>query len=373
VSSSAPNVHSLRIERAAEPPPRRHRGALIGAAVVALLIGGVWLGARLWNRPPIVEVATVHREAERRPAAVLSAGGYVIADPTVSIAVKVSGRVQFVGPREGDRVEKGELLIRLDDGERRAQLALARADNNQALRDLERVERLAKRGYASEAERDALVSRVDVTRAQLQLAQAALAHAAIESPIDGTVISRKVEVGEVVNPGVPGAEPLLRLADLERIYVEIDLQETDLGRLKVGQRARVRPDAYPDRTYAAYLEEIAPSANRQKGTVRLKVRVEEPDPYLRVDLAAKVEMLEDAEVAEQPPRTILPRAALRNEKGETVAYVVQDGRLRRKRVTTGSDAEDGIEVRSGVAPGDRVVIKGESPLRDGMKVRVAGP
>jgi HlyD family secretion protein len=365
------NVASLRIERDAEPPRRRGR-ALWALPVVGLLGGGGWLLVRLVDRPMEVEVASVFREAERRPGTILTAGGYVIADPTVAIAAKVSGRVELVGPREGDRVKKGQVLLRLDDGERRAQLALARANRDQARRDLERTEKLAAGGFASPAERDDVRSRVEVTEAQLQLAEAALAYTAVGSPIDGTVISRKVEVGEVVNPGVPGAEPLLRVADLDRTYVEIDLQETDLGRLKQNQRARVRPDAYPERSYEAQLEEISPAANRQKGTVRLKVRVAKPDPFLRVDMAAKVEMIEDAEVAAQPPRTIVPRAALRAEQGRSVAYVVRGGVLWRRNVTPGEDAGTGVEVRDGLAAGDEVVVKSAVAPRDGQKVRIAG-
>ena len=118
----------------------------------------------------------------------------------------------------------------------------------------------------------------------------------IRSPINGVVLEKLVDPNELVVPqsfgGTRGpSTALIALADTKDLQVEIDLNEADLSKISLNQKCRVSPEAYPDKAYEGYVAEIAPEANRAKGTLQIKVQIREPDRYLTPELSAKVEFL----------------------------------------------------------------------------------
>jgi HlyD family secretion protein len=167
----------------------------------------------------------------------------------------------------------------------------------------ERINRLARTDIESDQARDDAILRLESARATLielegarQLAQAYVDWCTIRSPIDGVILEKLVDPDELVTPqsfgGTRGpSTALVALANPKDIQIEIDLNEVDLSKVSLTQRCRVSPEAYPEKVYDGYVKEIAPEANRSKGTLQIKVQVEDPDRFLTPELSARVDFL----------------------------------------------------------------------------------
>jgi HlyD family secretion protein len=220
--------------------------------------------------------------------------------------------VAWIGVRKGDPVKKGDVIVRLDESEYRARvleaegrLALAEANLVNGEANLKRLVDLEKRDVESQRAldearrvRDAAVAEVTMAKGQLALAQTYLDWCTIRAPIDGTILEKLVDPNELVVPQSFGGSrgpstAFVSLADLNDLQVEIDLNEADTPKVHLRQRCRISPEAYPDKRYAGYVVELAPEANRQKGTLQVKVQIEQPDRFLTPELTAKVEFLAD--------------------------------------------------------------------------------
>ncbi len=307
-----------RLRIAPEQKARRKRGPLAwGWGVGMLLVAGlaaVVLGHKSENKPatPPTPVATTPTTPPKPGDTVLTVSGYVIPRERIEISPKFMGTVVWIGVKKGDKVKKGEVLVRLEDTEYRArlleaqgQLALAEANLTNAEANLKRSLDLAAKNVDSAQAvddarrvRDAAAAQATIANGQVALAQTYLDWCTIRAPLDGVVLEKLVDPNELVVPqsygGTTGpSTALLAMADLNDLQVEIDLNEADTPRVHLNQRCRVSPEAYPDKTYGGYLAEIAPEANRQKGTLQVKVQIEKPDSFLTPELTAKVDFLAD--------------------------------------------------------------------------------
>ncbi|MFT3868134.1 MAG: efflux RND transporter periplasmic adaptor subunit [Nibricoccus sp.] len=240
----------------------------------------------------------------------LTVSGYIINRERIEISPRFQGVVKWIGVKKGDAVKKDQVVVLLDDAEQKARVAEIEGRLTNARVALERAElnhrrirELAARDVTSkEAEDEARLS-VDAARATiaeieggLSLAKAYLDWTVIRSPIDGVVLEKLAEPGELVTPqsfgGARGpSTAVLAVADLQDLQVEIDVNESDLAKISLGQRAQVSPEAYPDKHYEGVVAEISPEANRQKGTLQIKVQIKQPDRFLTPELTAKVEFL----------------------------------------------------------------------------------
>jgi HlyD family secretion protein len=441
-------LKSLRIDPAlkgAGKEPRRRRPwfYLLLAAVV---IGGglsLWL---LWLRggARAVEVLRVTPQAESPEssrAAVLTAGGYIVAHHKIQLSSKVIGKVAWIGVEKGDKVSQGQVLVRLEDQEYRARvdearavlasaearltelengsrpqeiargqadLALAEANLRNAKVTLDRTAQLVRDGVMTQQSLDDAQARYDVLRAQVEserktldllqigprreqieaqranvrTARAALDFALtqleateIRAPVSGTILERLVERGEMVTTSFVGdrgaKSSVVSLADLNDLQVEIDVSQADFARLRLGQYAVVVPEAYADRRYEGRLDEIAPEANRQKATVQVKVKVINPDQYLRPEMNAKVTFLSEeipfAAIA--PSRIIVPRRAVIERDGQPTVFVMQDGQAVARAVKLGAGDDTSVEVSSGLSANELLIVSDLDKLQAGEAVK----
>lgn len=312
----------LRID--AEKKTRRNKGpAVLIAIVVVFLVGALaaFLATRQGDRKPIpskdislagVAPAAVAAIPAKPGESVLTVSGYIIPRQRIEISPKFQGTVAWIGVKKGDRVKKGDVIVQLEDDEYRARvmeaegrLALAEANLTNAEINLKRQIQLANKDVESQRalddarrERDAAAAAVKAAKGQLALAQTYLDWCTIRAPIDGTILEKLVDPNELVVPQSFGGNrgpstALVSLADLNDLQVEIDLNEADTPKVRLQQRCRVSPEAYPDKAYTGYVAEIAPEANRQKGTLQVKVQIENPDQFLTPELTAKVDFLAD--------------------------------------------------------------------------------
>jgi HlyD family secretion protein len=378
---------------------------------------------------------------ENSPAAVLTAGGYIVAHHKIQLGSKVVGKVAWIGVEKGDAVKRGQLLVRLEDQEYRARVneaqaallsaeerlrelengsrpqeiarsradvSLAEANLRNAQVTLERTERMVKEGLLPQQNLDDARARYDVVKAQVEsanksldlfqvgpreeqiraqratvkTAQATLAFAQtqleateIRAPVDGTILERLVERGEMVTTSFVGdrgaKSSVVSLADLNDLQVEIDVSQTDFARLKLGQPAVIVPEAYAERRYDGVLEEIAPEANRQKATVQVKVKVANPDQYLRPEMNAKVTFLKGPVKFEAvaPSKILIPRRAVANVGGKQSVYVVKDGKAAAREIQLGAGNDTTVEVKSGLSVGDVLIVSDLDKIKDGTAVK----
>ena len=261
-------------------------------------------------RPAGGEVSPPATETVRSANALLTVSGYIINRERIEISPRFQGVVAWIGVKKGDAVAKDQIVVRLDDAEQRANLATAEGRLAAAQVALERAELAYRRIHdlyrnkvvSDDAEDE---SRLAVTAAQaaireiegqLALARTYLNWTVIKSPISGVVLEKLAEPGELVTPqsfgGTRGpSTAVLAVADPRDLQVELDVNETDLAKISLGDKCRVIPEAYPTKSYDGVVAEISPEANRQKGTLQIKVGIKNPDRYLTPELTAKVEFL----------------------------------------------------------------------------------
>ena len=240
----------------------------------------------------------------------LTVSGYIINRERIEISPRFLGVVKWIGVKKGDAVTNGQVVVLIDDAEYKARLneaeghvANAKVSVTKGELDYERTLQLTKTQIESKQREDDTRLQLDSARAALreaegvaELARTYVDWCTIRSPINGVVVEKLVNPNELVMPqsfggGRGPSTALIALADPQDLQVEIDMNESDLAKVSLGQKCRVSPEAYPDKTYAGTVAEIAPEANRAKGTLQIKVQIRAPDKFLTPELSAKVEFL----------------------------------------------------------------------------------
>jgi HlyD family secretion protein len=219
-------------------------------------------------------------------------------------------------------------------------------------------------------------ARAEVSKAEAELAivQAQAENTVIRAPISGTVLERYVEVGEMVTTGFTsdrGAkQALLTIADLKDLQVEMDVSEADIAKVQLQQPVRVVPDAYADHSYEGVVDYVGSAADRQKATVKVKVRVLGPDQFLRPNLGAKVTFYpRDAEMPREKETAVrIPKAALFTRDGQASVFVAKDQKALVQRVTVGREVNGEVEILEGLSEGESVIL--DAGVSDGEKITI---
>lgn len=389
------DLAALRIDRNAPGPgPPRWRSLLAIACIVLALVVGSLLVFDLLDAKPEVAVDYARRvESGAAPAGVvLTATGYVVTeDRYISLGVRVPGRIDAYLVEEGDVVEAGQKLVELDSRSYRAQLGEVRATQREAeatlalrRKELSRLVDLHSRNVSSRAELDVKENEVAVSeatiarlRARVMRLEIDLEDTVLRAPTDGVVLQKFKEVGEIATPGgFAGSGELIRIANTSELRAEVDVNEADLSKVSLGQPADVTPDAFPGHRYDAVVAKLYPQINRQKGTLRVEVRILEPDEILKPDMSVRLRFLRAApeEPADGTEPSVLVRAdALRRDARGAFVWVVTGGRLRRQSVVdTGVNGGQAV-IRSGLSGGETVVVGEVEGLAEDTAVQVLAP
>lgn len=308
----------------------------------------------------------------------------------VEIKSKVAGQVERVYVDEGQKVKKGQLLLRLDPTDYKRDTARTEADLAQAKIALEysklqldrRKRGLADRGVAQAdvdfAENDVEAKKVAVDRAQVELdaARDRLSYTEIYSPLSGTIIEKGIQPGEVVTPGVQATfegKALLSVADMSTLIVQVDLNQIDVAKVKLGQSVTLTLDALPGKKYQATITRIAPASTQPKGKDVDVFPVEAT--LVKTDDAIKPGMTADVRIhIETKPKVLsLPIEAVVKEQGKSYVTRVtagKDGKQESKKieVKTGARNDRDVEIASGIAEGDKILIKPGSAADNEMKM-----
>lgn len=388
------DLQSLRIDRSGgREAVKRKRGRRTLLAVAAMVVMAAFLLARGAGRRPVEVSVTTARKldpATQKAMPLLSGAGYVVTgDRYVSLGVRVPGRIEQYFVEEGQAVRRGDPLVQLDDRDYRAVVArteaaraVARANLDLAEAELRRGLALRKGSVISQQEIDVLQNKSNVARAllaqveaELEQARVNLEYTMLRAPSDGVVLAKLKEVGEIAVPGgFEGSGELIRLANLTDLRAEVDVNEADLNRVHLGQPAEVTPDAYPDARYAAEVVKMYPQVDRQKGTLKVEVRVLQPDSRLLPDMSVRITFLEPLPAQElaNPPVLVAGTALRRDPRGSTYVWVVRNGVALRTPVQVANPGGDPARVTGGLTGGETVVVSSDGDLGDGRPVRVAG-
>jgi macrolide-specific efflux system membrane fusion protein len=285
----------------------------------------------------------------------------------VKVGARMTGKVEHLYANIGDRVKKGQVLVRLeqDDLKARAEQAAASyleasAAFDKAGIDLERDKPLAQAGYISQQNIDVLQNTYDMTRArQLKakadwdFAKAQLSYATITAPINGTIASVLTQQGETVAAGM-NAPTFITIIDLNKLEVNAYVDETDVGKISAGQEAFFTVDTFADRDFKGKVTAVYPRAVLQENVVNYitLISIENPEGKLKPDMTANVTVT----LKKKKGVLAVPSAAVKREGGKKfVAVVGEDGKTSRREVKTGWKDGNYLEVTSGLKEGDVVV------------------
>jgi len=377
---------------------------LIRLGVVAgLLLLGFALRRTVFAPKPLeVKVAAVAR-GRVESTITNSRAGTIKARRRAQISPEVGGRAIEIPHREGEMVKAGDVLLRLDDRVLQAQLGVARrelqaseaqrrqtcAGAERSRRELARQRKLAAEGIISTDALDAVASAVQAgdagcsaaqagiehSRATIELAQRQDSQMVIHAPFDGIVANISIELGEYTTPSPPGLPipPVIDLIDPASIYVSAPMDEADSARIQPGQPVRITVDSYPGRSFPGRVRRLAPYVlDREEQNRTIEIEADFVDlPTSPAPLRLLPGTSADVEVILEVRDSVLrvPTPALL--EGNRV-LLVHDGHLVERQLTIGLKNWDWTEVRSGLAPGDRVVTTLDSPdIKAGAAVRIA--
>lgn len=353
---------------------RRPLPLLLTAALTLLLAGcGQDEPTPVLPAAPVAVSDVLARDVVER----IEATGELIAKAEATIAAQVGGPISVIHVEEGEAVEVGQALLEIDPERRQLELHDARARRDEARanlaereRELGRIRALGARGAASKARIDAAAtaaklaqSRLLASEAQLGLAERSLRDASVKAPFAGLVARRHASAGEFVAPG----QALFELVALDPVEVEFHLAEVDSARVQVGDAVEVRVAPHPDEVFAARVTVIAPTIDPRTRTLRVKAEIDNADGRLRPGLFARA----DLGVATRNGVPMVPQQAVLQRADGSVVFVIDaDQRARRVNVRTGVYLDREVEIRSGLEPGMRVVVRGHADLIDGSPVSV---
>ena len=406
MADASERIRALKIDREAATPNGSGRLWLLLPAALIVLFVGWWFLWRPAAGSVVVEIDTARRPPSIAAASsVLDASGYVVARREATVSSKLTGKVSEILVEEGMRVEKDQVVARLDDATQQAQLDLANAQvvaARAALAEIEaqlraaRLERdrlrdLAERQLTSAASLDAAEANYDALAARLEtgrenvivaersraLAQDALDNMTIRAPFGGMVVSKNAQPGEMISPVSAGGgftrTGICTIVDMDSLEIEVDVNEAYIQRVVAGQRVSATLDAYPDWQIPAEVIAIVPTADRQKATVRVRIGFLERDERVLRDMGAKVAFLGSdapANTAQAPQGVTIAREALRTDADGDFVWRVVNGEVSRQGVEVGGRRDrDSVLITNGLASGDTVVSSSATELSAGLRVR----
>jgi RND family efflux transporter MFP subunit len=405
------DLSKLRIDRSRESnsneesrSSRKYLFLFGGIAVAAVAVFLLFFRGTLASSVE-VQTFTVTAISPAQADAVLTASGYVVAQRQAAVASKGTGRLEYLGVEEGDQVKEGQIIARLEHSDilaalaqTKADLAAAKARLPQSQADLQeatihynRYKSLVAEQLVPRADYDAAEVRykraaaaviadsamIRSSEAAVRAAEVALEYTNIRAPFDGTVLTKNADVGEIVAPfgsASTARAAVVSIADMSSLEVEADVSESNIQRIKPGQPCEIVLDAYQDTRYPGVVSKIVPTADRAKATVLTKIKFVQIDERVLPEMSAKVTFLSQAaaeSITSSAKRIIVSPAAIATRENQKVAFVVRDGSVTETPVEIAGTLGNLLEVRSGLAEGNQVVLNPPENMQTGMKVKMA--
>ncbi|KJS16659.1 MAG: RND transporter [Peptococcaceae bacterium BRH_c4b] len=293
-----------------------------------------------------------------------------------SISAKVAGRVSRVAVDNGDSVAAGHGLVYLENTEYQNALNTCRAAQQKAQAGLvtarsnyNRFKELHSQGAVSDKDFEDISTALTVAEADVSSATAAVSNAeeslrnsTIASPIGGVVANRNVNVGQVLSPGVQ----LMTVADISSVYVVVNVEQEKISQVRPGMQAAVSMDGYPGKTFNGVVNIINPIASKSARVFETKIKISNKDRLLKPGMFAKVEIKTSGE----KEVVAVPRDALTDKQGLYFVFLAGDGKAERHQVEIGQIIGQLVEIKSGLNPGQKIIVTNVNKLKDQDSIRI---
>ena len=401
-----PDINKLKIDKTQKltgPSRRKKKPFFIASAIALLFILSFLYLSGIISPATTIDVTTVTQVYPSQSLSVLNASGYIVAERKAAVASKITGRLVALMVEEGSKVKKGQIIARMESDDvtaaknqsaanlvnALAALEQAKTDRDIARRENFRYKGLVADGSVSQSDWDAINTRykrseegvkvaeanVLALKAALEGAKAGLDYTLIRAPFDAVVLTKNADIGDIVTPfaAVTTAKAaVVTIADMRSLQVEVDVSETNIVGIRVGQACDIQLDALPAIRFRGEIYAIVPTVDRTKATVLVKVRFLDKDPRMLPDMSAKVSFLSrNLKTEERKPRLAVNGSALVGKTDQTHVFVLQGNHVQETSVQTGVKLGDMIEIISGLKSGDRVVINPPKGMKNGTKIKIA--
>jgi RND family efflux transporter MFP subunit len=383
------DLSRLKIDRTRRTPSS-HWPILLLLILVVSYIAWKEIPSRVPSQDPEVITSRVQRRGGASDRTGVASNGYIVPRRRASLSTDIPGRLIEMNVEEGTRVQRGDVVARLDSRELQASLARLEADRDGGLAEEERARLALERQQSLSSTDDLSRSELDTAQATARAASARVASlsasiseiearidkSTVYAPFSGVVVEKNAEVGEVVSSIGGGANArgsVATLVDFDTLEVQIELAQTTLDAARIGAPVLIYLDAYPDQGYRGRIRQVWPTANRSKATVELRAEFIDRDEKLIPELGVRVVFVPESEANPTPPQVLLPKKALLQSESPTV-LVVRNGIIEVRAITLRDDlGDDLIEVGSGLIGGETVVIDPDPALKSGDRVQVRRP
>ncbi|MFM8840932.1 MAG: efflux RND transporter periplasmic adaptor subunit [bacterium] len=398
--ASKADLSSLKIDRDGKKSSSKRTLYMIIAFIVIAIIGYVLFSSSAVK----VKTLTIATTSLSGQDAILTGQGYVVAQVKAAISSKATGRLEALYVIEGDKVQQGSVIGKIESNDvqaflsqqkaqmevMKAMLANAQAEYDDANAAYLRQKSLMSGGAGTQAELEISQFRWQRAQAQIRSAQAQInaqesairaaqvqvENTVIRAPFNGTVLTKNANVGEVITAlgaaaGSRGA--VVTLADMSSLEVEADVSESSLSKISQDQPVEISVSAITDKKYSGIVSKIIPTADRGKGTVKVKIRFTDLDERVLPEMAAKVNFLRiDSEKGpKEAPKMLIPKTAVLNVNGKLIAFIIGPGsKAKEVTIKTGKIYGDYYEVLSGLAPGASLIISGMDKVSDGSTIEL---
>lgn len=337
---------------------------LLPAVAFAVVLSGCGDGqAKLTDEdesPAIpVEVIAVERGAI---TAFYSTTATLEADREARVVPRLGGTIVELLVEEGDFVEEGQVLARIDDDRYRIEVARIDATLRRMEQDFNRHREMHARDLISVDAFERAKFDFEAQQAQAELARLELSHTAIRAPITGVVSRRDIKVGNTVNT----QDPAFVITSMDPLLATLHVPERELARLAAGQQADILIDALPGRNFNGHIARISPVVDPATGTFRATVEVRGDNQLLKPGMFGRVNIVHDT----RDDVLLVPVQAVMVEDARASVFVVNDGSVERRVVRLGYRNNGQVEIASGLEDGDVVVVTGQAGLRHNSRVQV---
>lgn len=345
---------------------KNHKTIIITLIIAAAAMAGG--GYYYQSKSKVTTVPQQTTQAERRDiTSVVAATGTIKALNTVDISSKITARIKEVKVKENEQVEAGKVLVILEDTGLQAQVTQARERLDNAALKFQRTSRLTTIGGSSKEQLDNASMDYNIAKANYDEVMSKLDDTVIVSPIAGSVIGKPLSAGEMVAQGVNNPTVILTVADMSKMQIEANVDQTDIGKIALGQKVTFTVDAYPGKEFSGYVTTISRKATVSQNVTYYPVSIDvtNAENLLNPGMVARVSIT----VSESKGVLTLPLSAVRSDKtGKYVVVIGPNGQTQNVPVTTGSTGDERVEITSGLNEGDKVVIsqvKTQSPGQTG--------
>ncbi len=358
-----------------EPIPIKKIGIFIGTIAVVGILGWLFFSEAEVEKVTTFTVKSL-KASGSSASSILDASGYVTARRKATVSSKSTGKVLEVLIEEGMYVNKGQLLAKLDDSTQKADLAYSESQLKQAKLVFKSTSALIEGNFASPDQLKTAEAQMEGAQALVDLSRQRLKDMQILAPFSGVVVFKAAQPGEMISPVSAGggftATGICTIVDMDSLEIEVDVNEAFINRVESNQPVLANLNAYPKWDIPAEVIAIIPTADKNKATVRVRIRLIEKDERVLPDMGVRVSFLQKIAETSGPKKegVIVPNAAVYKDDNSSFVLLVKNGRILIQEIEVAEETSNYSRVIKGIRAGDQVVASYDEDLENNQKVTI---